>query len=486
MKNIFLILTLLLTMAIIELQAQNLPGNIWTSPQSITTEGRFRSDADNFIRPDSYARVDFDKSFGMLSFLWDDATFDAIMTAGFAAKAGKLYIGSFYTGNFWTGAPANNYIEQELAEVPSGGSAGTVYNVYNTPSAGGATNPVNNAAILIGVADMGFRLTYRTNYQSFNESNIVTGSQLYKEYRIERGYHAGEFAWAMAKDLTQKGIRPYASIDLIFNRDYQRTETAGVDSDGNTGAKTGYSLNYFAPEFSIGMGGYTFYNKNNFAASADIDYVLSLNIYDNEYWYEDNNVNKTGAIKGIYSPGNNPYMEKFFVSNLITPSMSGSWNKERLMLRFKFNLPLLFCGEDQNAMDINSSGALIYHGSSKSISTFTFRPDLRFAMQYFIIPDRLILNTGARIQTTAITKETVTETNYNNGSKTATQKLHQDVFGSGFVSQFNIGLAFYLTENFRVDATTGIMRAYGNQETIELFAPGGLFSFGRILVSLKF
>jgi hypothetical protein len=107
-------------------------------------------------------------------------------------------------------------------------------------------------------------------------------------------------------------------------------------------------------------------------------------------------------------------------------------------------------------------------------------------MRYNIISDRLILNTGARIQATAITKETVTEKYYNNGEKIAGQKLHQDVFGSGFVSYFHIGPVFYFTENVWVEATTGITKAYGNQETIEIFAPGGLFSFGSIMIAVKF
>jgi len=488
MKNKVIIFTLILSMsAAIGLHAQNLPGNIWSSPQSITTEGRFRNNADDFIRPDAYTGVNLDKWFGLVSFLWDEATYGAIMTAGFATKVKNLYVGTFYTGNFWTNAPVNNYIEQEPAVVPSGGTVGKVYDVYTSaPSVGGATNPVNNAAVLIGIADMGFRLTFRTNYQSFNENDIVTGDQLYKNYQIERGYLAGQIAWAMAKDLTKNGIRPYMGLDLVFDRDYQKTTTEGPDSDGNTGAKTGYSLNYFAPEFSAGLGGYTFYNQNSFRVSCDIDYVLGLKTYDNEYWYDTEGENKTGRIKGIYSPGNNPYMEKFYFSNLITPSISGSWSGNRIALKIKLNLPFMISGEDQNSMDIDSSGNLFYDGASKSISTFTFQPDLRLAMQYYIVPDRFILNLGARIQATVITKESVIEAYYNNNVKTASQKLHQDTSGGSFVSYFHIGSAFYFTENVWIEATTGVTKSFGNQEAIEIFAPGGLFSFGRIMVAMKF
>ena len=488
MKNRFFTFALCLIITAAGAWAQNLPNNIWSSPQSDTTEGRYRSNADNFIRPDQYTGVRFDHWFGMVSFRWDN-DFSPIATAGFATKVNNVYIGAFYAGNFWTGMPVNNYTEEEPDTVPAGGSAGKVYDVYHsTPSVGGASNPVNNAAVLIGVADMGFRLTYRTNYQLFKKSDMVTGGQLYDSYQTERGYIAPQIAWAMAKDLTKDGIRPYATFDLVFDRDYQKTETAAVDSDGNTGEKIGRSLNHIDPIFSAGLGGYTFYSKDGFRLSADLDYVLTFNIYDNEYSYVDNGEYKTGKIKGTYSPGINPYIEKFYVSNLVTPSLSGQWSRDRLALRFKLNLPLTFNSLDQSSMSLDSSGDLVYNGDSNSTFTFIFRPDVRLALQYKIVPDRLTLNAGARIQATAITLETVRQEHYTLGNRNSAKKAHQDSFGSGFVSRFHIGPTFNFTENAWLEALTGVTNAYGNTGAIEVFGTGenGLFSFGSILVALKF
>jgi hypothetical protein len=483
MKNKVFALALLLLMSAAAVWAQNLPANLWSSPQSTTTEGRFRSNADNFIRPDQYAGVSFDKWFGMVSFLWD-SDFSPIATAGFAAKAGSIYIGAFYSGNFWAGAPVNNYTEQELTPGPSGGTDGKTYNVYNSINVGGASNPVNNAAVLIGAANMGFRLTYRTNYQSFSESGIVTESQLYDNYQSERGYRAPQIAWAMAKDLTANGIRPYITVDLVIDRDYQKTETAG----GISGGRIERSLNHLDPSFSAGLGGYTLLNQDGFRLSADLDYVLTLNIYDNEYSYVQDGAYKTGKIKGTYSPGINPYIERSFMSNLVTPSLAGQWSGERISLRFKLNMPLTLSSQEQNSMGMIESGKLAYNGASNSTSTFIFRPDLRLAMQYQVVPSKFILNTGARLQATAITLETIDQKNFVGGEETkgSARKIHQDSYGSGFVSRFHIGTVFNFTENVWVDATTGVSNAYGNTGTIEVFAPGGLFSFGSILVGLKF
>jgi len=466
-------------------RAQNLPASIWMSPQSATTEGRYRSNADDFIRPDAYAGVKFNKWFGLVSFLWDE-NYNGIATLGYAAKVDKVYIGAFYNGNLWAGAPANNYTEQEFATAPAGGTEGRIYNVYNSISVVPA--PVNNVALLIGAADMGFRITYRTNHQSFNEGGIVTANQLYANYQAESGYMAPQIAWAMAKDLTKKGIRPYLTVDLVFNRDYQKTETAGPDSAGILGAKIGRSANRFDPSVAAGLGGYTFYNKDGFKASFDLDYVFTLYAYDNEYSFVDNGVYKTGTIKGTYSPGSFPYIEQSYMSNQFSPSLSGSWSEDRLALKFKINLPLTFSGKEQNTMKLDDSGKLIYNDDSNSASAFTFRPDMRLALQYKLVPGRLTLNTGARIQATAITLETVNRKYYNDGElvEGSAQKVHRDSYGSGFVSRFSIGPTFNFTDNVWVEATTGVTNAYGNEGTIDVFAPGGLFSFGSILAALKF
>jgi hypothetical protein len=475
----------LLMLAAAGARAQNLPANLWSSPQSTTTEGRYRSNADDFIRPDAYTGVKFNRWFGMASFL-NNTNNEAVATLGLATSLSKVYVSAFYSGNFWTNKPENNYIEQEPATAPNGGIDDKVYDVYDSVSVSGLTNPVNNIALLIGVANMGVRITYRTNYQSFKKKNIVTEDQLYKDYVDESGYTSLQIAWAMAKDLTKYGIRPYATVDLTFDRDYQKTETSGADADGVSGSKIGRSLNHFDPSFGAGLGGFTFYNQDGFKASADLDYVLTFNIYSNEYSYVKDGVYKTGTITGTYSPGSNPYVQEYFISNLITPSISGSWSEDRLALKFKLNLPLTFSKREQDSMDVDNSGELIYHGDSNITTTLIFRPDLRLAMQYKIIPNKLILNAGARIQTTAITRETINQEHYTNNKRDYGRRIHNNSFGGTFINRFSIGPTFNLTENFWVEATTGVTNAYGNEGVIDVFAPGGLFSFGSILVALKF
>jgi len=470
--------------------------SLWTSPQSSTTEGRYRSNADDFIRPDSYVGVKFNKWFGMTSFLWagEENSNEMIATAGFATSVKlvkDIYIGAFYSGNFWTGSPVNNYIHGVPATAPNGGVDGRAYDVYNNISAASENPPANNFALLVGVLDMGFRLTWRTNYHSFNEDNIVTNNQLYKNYQDEFGYIAPQIAWAMAKDLTKNGIRPYAALDLVFFRDYNKIEANGNDLYGVSGARIGRSLNRFDPSLAAGLGGYTFYSKDGFKLSADFDYVLTFNFYNNEYSIVEDGKYRTMKIAGTYSPASTSYFQKFFVSNQFTPSLSGSWSQDRLALKFKLNFPLSVSTRRQDSMKLDNSNDLIYDGESESATAFTFRPDLRLAMQYKIIPNRLTLNTGARIQATTITVETIQQENYTDNIRDYGLKIHRSKFlndasGTQFVSRFSFGATFNLTENLWLEATTGVTNAYGNEGAIDIFAPGNLLSFGSILVALKF
>jgi len=507
MRNRIFILSVFFIITTSGAWAQNLPAfpsapgqnwkntwasSLWTSPQSSTTEGRYRSNADDFIRPDSYLGVKFNKWFGMTSFLWagEEDSDKMIATAGFATRVNGIYYAGFYSGNLWTGAPVNDYTNGIPDTKPNGGENGKAYNIYNNISVSGS-NPANNFALLIGVMDMGFRLTYRTNYQSFSKKNIVENGQLYKQYSDANGYIAPQLAWAMAKDLNKNGIRPYISLDLVFYRDYKKTTTEGPDAGGIEGEKIGRSLNRFDPSLAAGLGGYTFYSKDGFKASADVDYVISFNLYNNKYSIVEGGSYKTQKITGEYSAGSTPYIQKSFVSNQFTPSISGSWSQDRLALKLKLNFPLTFSTTRQDSMDLNSSNELIYHGDSNLTKTFTFRPDLRLAFQYKIIPDRFTLNAGARIQATTITIDTIKQENYVNNERQYGIKIHKSKFlndasGTQFVSRFNIGAAFNLTNNLWAEATTGVTGAYGSG-AIKLFATeDGLFSFGSILIGLKF
>jgi hypothetical protein len=218
-----------------------------------------------------------------------------------------------------------------------------------------------------------------------------------------------------------------------------------------------------------------------------------MNIYNNEYSYEEDGKYKTVKIKGLYSDrGNINYLEQSFMSNSLTPSLSGQWSKDRLALRFKMNLAFGFTNEKQGAMDLVDN-KLVNEGAKDSINVFTFRPDLRLALQFQAIPNRLTLNAGARIQATAITMRTTDHKYFNDNTEMAglASTIHETPYfdntgtGSSFASRFSIGPTFNFTDNAWLEANTGVTNKWGDG-AVDVFAPGGLFSFGSIMVGLKF
>jgi len=184
----------------------------FTSPQSQATQGRIRSWADDYIRPDSYANVAVKNWYGMASF---ESTLRG--TIGYAAKIGggegedtgkPLFLGLFYRGQAWANvtqfaydqayqagssfAGTDKYVDRytsPLAKNPTGYAGYPGYNAdFNNPAnaalfGSSATTPFfilpeNQIAVLIGVADMGFRVSFITTLESFKVSNAYVRNVL--------------------------------------------------------------------------------------------------------------------------------------------------------------------------------------------------------------------------------------------------------------------------------------------------------------------
>jgi len=157
------------------------------------------------------------------------------------------------------------------------------------------------------------------------------------------------------------------------------------------------------------MGGYTFYNQNGFKGVFDLDYETRFRMYDNEYSWLDTGKYKTEKIKGIYTGTN--VSEINYLYNWIRPSLSGSWSQDKVALKFRMNLANTFTSTDTTASrigtaaDTGKEGKLITTAHT-DVSTYTFTPTFDLAMQYKVVPDKLTLNTGARVSPATITATT--------------------------------------------------------------------------------
>ena len=220
-------------------QLIDLPGGSFNSPQSDAAQGRIRSMADDALRPDAYKNVKFDNWYGFTSFANRNAA-----TLGIAAKLGDAYLSTFYRGNFWAGINGSHhsFTERETAAF-QGGSDKTFsrYAFTAEPNVFSVT-PNNTFGVLIGAADMGFRLAFNSSYQSFNGSDIeavVSGTaSYYKSYETASGNLHPQLVWSMAKNLAKNGIRPYAGAEVLFINNFTKQE----EYDNNPGASPGDTL----------------------------------------------------------------------------------------------------------------------------------------------------------------------------------------------------------------------------------------------------
>jgi hypothetical protein len=170
------------------------------------------------------------------------------------------------------------------------------------------------------------------------------------------------------------------------------------------------------------------------------------------------------------------------MDNLLTPSVAGQWSGGNLALRFKLNLPLGFNSTGTTAMRVTGSN-LVKDGADSKASALRFEPNLRLAAQWKAIPDKLHLNMGGRLTFSNIARTTTKRSTYADnivnpfGNSTAVATTYGDT-----ANALGLGVTFLPTGNLNFEANCGI----STNNSIRAFDAAGLFSFGSILVSLKY
>ena len=284
----------------------------------------------------------------------------------------------------------------------------------------------------------------------------------------------------MTKNLIDNGIKPYATIDLEFRRNYLKYETAG-----GYGGQIGTSANYVEPVLQVGLGGFTLLNNNGFRFSADLDYRLTLRLYNNEYSYREGGIGnyKTSTISGLNTVAG--LTENSYLANRIVPSFSGQWSGGNVAFRFKLDLPIVITNEEANAMAVNAEDKLVNDGSSTTTSTFDFIPNLALAMQWRIVPS-LALNAGGQIGISSLRVAEAEGKNYTLGQADDSFKRVTNTYGAT-ATRLTVGVTYNPTDFLQIEANTGVSNTANTNNEVSVFdTVDGLFNFGSILVSLKF
>ena len=485
MKKIFLISILVLAAAGTTF-AQSVPDG-WESPTSAATGGLFSSNADDFINPSAYDGLEFEKFFAMTSFENTNK-----VNLGFAVNAGSLYIGAYYGGNFWQGRLGFPYTEQReswLGVPKDGVRVFTQANLEIDPD----DLPENQLSLLIGVADMGFRISYYSQHQSYKDENFKIGSGIGNDVRYvksgktEAGLISPQFAWGMAKDLSENGIRPYVTVDLPFNRTYQKGEV--YISNTEIEERVGTSANYLEPVIGVGLGGYTISSGENIEFSVDLDYAFTIKLAgNNEYNYTDSSGDTQVASFSGINDEDYKY-ETSYNNHFISPSIGGTLSKEKFEVSFRLYLNCEYENEQEIPLDFKedtTNGTLVKTGVGTKDSTFKFYPEFALAAQWQIIP-KLALNIGGQIAFGAAYFSNQTFSVYDNDKEVSSSKLISSGFGA-IENTLSLGVIFNMTDNLTFEASCGTgSGASGNGIGVfDTTTDKGLFYFGGILASLKF
>jgi hypothetical protein len=503
----------------------------------MSTFGMMGLPVDNIVSPSFYTDVEFDKWIGYVSFAsgYGLANNSERGYLGTAMKIGPVYAGLYYGGNFgygyfrpdyyemdvkgntnpkggaggWSAAAPNDYKKFKVFQMPYN-STEFQFDVFNKDVSNTSEHKNDNRVILlIGLADMGFRLGYASTHTGYKGDDIAieydndplstatNEFRYYEKFSIEHGWIVPQFAWGMARNLVPGGIRPSLSIDWGIARNFAR-----YTDYQKTGEMVEYSKNYTEPVITANMNGYNYYEGGNgMTLKADFEYQLTLCLFNNDYSYGPITDLQTKSIKGFADRDTTGYKftEYEFSSHRITPSTTLSWGQGNLDLKVGIYLPIILTSAKVSPMtvrspaDFSATGDLIHSTATADPETsafdFSFAPSIDLAAQYRIIPQKLNLNLGGsfRQQGIGVTTTDYTEYVLSGGEavvKENGQYKRTETNRGNFETAFHAGLTILFSEKFALDATTGIR----NGRDINVFGTGAdsITNFGSIMAMITF
>jgi hypothetical protein len=509
------------------------------SPAGLSTSGLIGLPIDDILHPSFYTTVDFDRWIGYVSFASGVGQENSTAERGIlgtAMKIGDIYVGLYYGGNFGYGFFEPDFIEMNVRgdmgpkgtasggggwnpaagselkmfkvfQMPHQSSIFTLYDTFDKDASHSPHDNDNRVMVLLGFNNMGIRLGYASTHTRFSDTDVAIEYDVdpldptrgpyfyyYRNFDIAHGWIIPSIAFGMAKDLLPNGIRPSISVDWGFARNYNRYEDYR-----KTGETVQYSMNYMEPVITLNMNGYNYFeNENGLTLSADLEYKLTLRIFNNDYSYGPDNNQQIKSFNGLVNRINGEliFNEYAYTSHQITPSTKLSWTQGNLDMRFGISLPVTITSEKDSPMMMVADGNLIHdfnpnRNVQTSSNTFSVAPRIDLAAQYRAFSDKLNINMGGYFQQTGIgwtSTDYIEYISQSGGTASAVREgglytRHQTNLGN-FETAFHAGFTILFSDNFALDATTGIR----NGRDINVFGTGAgsITNFGSIMAMVTF
>ena len=496
------------------------PSGFLGVPSGEASGGRLGGWWGDIMDPGSVNGQGFDKWGGYVSFDPDFNKGNMMALAYGMNLGGGMYISAYYGGTGFSGMFNTSFKTEDtpsdLAKYKQLKSTDLLptYNTDNevTAISQRLTND-NRFGVLFGVADMGFRLSYASTYNSFNEKDLLftdgneaisrfkpglslsTGTQnlLVSDLSAETGVRQIEFRWAMAKTLVDGlGFKPafQATIDIVSNNATvdiakQEFDTLGANDPDPV---TIFSQNYLQMAFALESGGITLATQDAFKFTTALNLALTLRSYDNEFSYEDEAKMKTVKFAGI-NYGSGVEDNRSYLSVGIKPSFAAGWADEKVSLSGQLVLSNTITSEGSSYLD-NAKDKKETDTTEKF--TYAFAPSLNLGGSYSF-NERLTLYMGSKIDFATITSTKTTDVKKKYDSADPSLAVEKDITTEtteltfGAVSTgFKAGFSFAFTDNFILDALTGVNGFNGNKQNESASVVNDVLNFTRIMAIFKF
>lgn len=420
-----------------------------------STAGVFGNDIDNFMSTTEYGRVEFDKGF---IFLGLDSNTN--LDLGYATRLGSFYLGTWYEGSILDGSSTDTItIETEpnvIDFVVIDESKTTTQTLNDT------TNTKNKGAVLFGIANMGFKLGVEQNatVKKTTVSPILkeeyiasTGTYTKTEY-TDTDFYSGKVKpyldFGMNLDLGSMLLKPRAGFGVEFYS-FKTGDTKNVtvstkgsklNLDQNTQIYS-YNDSYIGLNPSLGAS-LVFAKDNGSELVLDAGYRLELPLYNSTYTDASGSEQK---IKGSASATRTittketlnststtinwsaSTTEKSFMENNFNLGASYTLNPaERLSLGFGGGLDVSLENEktikttynttkivvDSKSQNPTGSSVttteIVTPGNTTEVATLGLTPTARLGMQYQIVPQKFILNSGVKVSLPSFSRTQTTTT----------------------------------------------------------------------------
>ena len=508
-------------------------------PSEDTSGARFTGWWTDIFSPSAYGGMPFEKWGSYISFTNSllglapnyGAQVQNNETAGAVAYGRKLDNGLYIAG-YWGGNAFGGFFRPTLTDrgfsfsdiygpaVPYGNFLYASYKYFDTTAATSVyQNSDNRVALLVGLANMGFRLAYATSHHSFDENDVAVSdtvnTDFYKYLTISHGWRSPQVMWAMSKFLLGPNrIRPEVTFTMNFVDSFVKGEGASFASFG---PRVQTAVEYIRPDLILYSGIYDIVTfDSGWVLGADFQYRLTFNKYDSEYEYlsfvttgggtQYNFYNKK-TYSGGYFDGTNGY-EESLMRNRIRPRLYINYQEGSLGLRLRVipQLDLISNEHNQRSPLIlqNTAGTIQYADGSmikaagdfdESYFEYAFSPQIALGLRWNALPDRLTINMGGMYTFGVITRRTTDRTNYFGTSYigfAADERTTTSVTFEAYSAALQFGLTFWFSPKFGIDMVSEVR----NGAEVNLFgwtgAPGtanlsnSITSFGRIMAVLNF